>query len=91
MHSSGFIPGIATRYHGYNNASLRRCVAVAAAPTGFLTSASRPSPTFGVVVVAAAVDVTAVAPSLSLLIAQFVFTLPLEFLLFGRQKVTMVN
>jgi hypothetical protein len=28
MHSSGFIPGIATRYHRYNNASLRRCVAV---------------------------------------------------------------
>jgi hypothetical protein len=28
MHSSGFILGIANRYHGYNNVSLRRCVAM---------------------------------------------------------------
>jgi hypothetical protein len=28
MHSSGFILGIANRYHGYNIVSLRRCVAV---------------------------------------------------------------
>jgi hypothetical protein len=35
----------------------------AAVPTGCLTSASRPPPTFGVVVVTAAVDVASVAPS----------------------------
>jgi hypothetical protein len=32
MHSSGFILGLANRYHGYNIVSLRRCVAVTVYP-----------------------------------------------------------